>query len=106
MNTQVFWIFTHRGVGHASAHGVGWRAVGGRVPTAREARARAREAGRVQARRLRVDHLLGRVHAIYQEVIARVHSRPSEISPAKKKSQRLQVCAIRSIQRLNYEANR
>jgi hypothetical protein len=107
-------IFTHRGVGHASAHGVGCRAVGGRVPAAREARARAREAGRVQARRLRVDHLLGRVHVIYQ-VIARVHSRPSENSPRRAnkkfvaKMQRPQVCAgraIRSIQRLNYEANR
>lgn len=89
---------THRGVGHAAAHRVGWRAVGGRVPAAREARARARQAGRVQARRLRVDHLLGRVHVIYQ-VIARVHSRPSETQRrlAKKvaKMQRLQVCGTR-----------
>lgn len=83
---------THRGVGHAAAHRVGWRAVGGRVPAAREARARARQAGRVQARRLRVDHLLGRVHVIYQ-VIARVHSRPSENSAAPRKKSRQDAAA-------------
>jgi hypothetical protein len=56
---------THRSVGHAAPHGVSRGAISGRIAAPREARRGAREARGVQARRLRVDHLLGRVHVLF-----------------------------------------